>query len=234
MSDDLVTRDVGVVIVAGGSGSRVGGEELKQFRWVAGKPMLLHSVQTFMARADVGMVVVVLPQRYAGDPPPWLFQCDVDRLLVSVGGRTRSESVANGLDDLPDEAQVVLVHDAARPLVGAATIERVVTAVRAGRSVVAALPVVDTLKHVDDDGRIERTVSRESLWRAQTPQGFPRQVIVDAHRRAMADRVSATDDAALLERLGIPVHVVRGSERALKVTEPDDFARVDALYTSDE
>lgn len=234
MSDVSPARDVGVVIVAGGSGSRVGGEELKQFRWVAGKPMLLHSVQTFMARADVGMVVVVLPQRYAGDPPPWLFQCDVDRLLVSVGGRTRSESVANGLDDLPDEAQIVLVHDAARPLVGAATIERVVTAVRAGRSVVAALPVVDTLKQVDDDGRIERTVSRESLWRAQTPQGFPRQVIVDAHRRAMADRVSATDDAALLERLGIPVHVVRGSERALKVTEPDDFARVDALYASDE
>ena len=111
-------RDVGVVIVAGGSGTRVGGEELKQFRWVAGKPMLLHSVQTFMARPDVGMVVVVLPQRYAGDPPPWLFQCDVDRLLVSLGGRTRSESVANGLDDLPDEAQIVLVHDAARPLVG--------------------------------------------------------------------------------------------------------------------
>ncbi|MCY7377725.1 MAG: 2-C-methyl-D-erythritol 4-phosphate cytidylyltransferase [Gemmatimonadaceae bacterium] len=234
MSDVFSTRDVGVVIVAGGSGSRVGGEELKQFRWVAGKPMLLHSVQTFMAREDVGMVVVVLPQRYAGDPPPWLFQCDVDRLLVSVGGRTRSESVANGLDDLPDESQIVLVHDAARPLVGAATIERVVSAVRAGRSVVAALPVVDTLKHGDDDGRIEHTVSRESLWRAQTPQGFPRQVIVDAHRRAMADRVSATDDAALLERLGIPVHVVRGSERALKVTEPDDFARVDALYASDE
>ena len=104
------TRDVGVVIVAGGSGTRVGGMELKQFRWVAGKPMLLHSVQAFMARADVGMVVCVLPQQYAGDPPPWLFQCDVDRLLVSIGGRTRSESVANGLDDLPDDASVVLVH----------------------------------------------------------------------------------------------------------------------------
>lgn len=225
---------MGVVIVAGGSGTRVGGDELKQFRWVAGKPMLLHCVQTFMARTDVAMVVVVLPQRYAGDPPPWLFQCDVDRLLVSLGGRTRSESVANGLDDLPDEAGIVLVHDAARPLVGGATIDRVVAGVRAGRNVVAALPVVDTLKHVDDDGRIVRTVSRERLWRAQTPQGFPRQVIVDAHRRAKAERVSATDDAALLERLGIPVHVVRGSERALKVTEAGDFARVDALFATDE
>ena len=230
----MSARDVGVVIVAGGSGTRVGGDELKQFRWVAGKPMLLHSVQAFMARPDVGMVVVVLPQRYAGDPPPWLFQCDVDRLLVSLGGRTRSESVANGLDDLPDEAQIVLVHDAARPLVGAETIDRVVAAVRDGRSVIAALPVVDTLKEVDEDGRIVRTVSRDALWRAQTPQGFPRQVIVDAHRRAKAERVNATDDAALLERLGLPVHVVRGSERALKVTEASDFARVDALVASDE
>lgn len=227
-------RDVGVVIVAGGSGTRVGGEELKQFRWVAGKPMLLHSVQTFMQRSDVGMVVVVLPQRYAGDPPPWLFQCDVDRLLVSIGGRTRSESVANGLDDLPDEAQVVLVHDAARPLVGAETIDRVVAAVREGKSAVAALPVVDTLKEVDDAGRITRTVDREHLWRAQTPQGFPRQVIVEAHRRAQRERVSATDDAGLLERLDLPVYVVRGSERALKVTEAADFARVDLLFASDE
>jgi 2-C-methyl-D-erythritol 4-phosphate cytidylyltransferase len=226
----MSARDVGVVIVAGGSGSRVGGDELKQFRWVAGKPMLLHSVQTFMARPDVGMVVVVLPQRYAGDPPPWLFQCDVDRLLVSIGGRTRSESVANGLDDLPDEAEIVLVHDAARPLVDSATIERVVETVRGGSCAIAALPVVDTLKEVTDDGRVERTVSRERLWRAQTPQGFPRRVIVDAHRRARSERISATDDAALCERLGIPVMVVRGTERAMKVTEEGDFARADALF----
>ena len=226
----MTERDVGVVIVAGGSGTRTGGEELKQFRWVAGKPMLLHSVQTFMARPDVGMVVCVLPQRYAGDPPPWLFQCDVDRLMISLGGRTRSESVANGLDDLPDEAQIVLVHDAARPLVDLATIDRVVESVRAGKSTIAALPVVDTLKEVDGQGEIRRTVDRTALWRAQTPQGFPRQVLVDAHRRATVEHITTTDDAALLEQLGIPVHVVRGNERALKVTEPGDFGRVDALF----
>jgi 2-C-methyl-D-erythritol 4-phosphate cytidylyltransferase len=229
-----VTRDVGVVIVAGGSGSRMGGEELKQFRWVAGKPMLLHSVQTFMAREDVGMVVCVLPQRYAGDPPPWLFQCDVNRLLVSIGGRTRSESVSNGLDDLPDEAQIVLVHDAARPLVDMGMIDRVIEGVRGGTSTIAALPVVDTLKRVNDAGLIEATVSRDSLWRAQTPQGFPRRVLVDAHRRARAERIVATDDAALLEQFGVPVRVVRGAERALKVTEPADFARVDALFPISE
>ena len=226
----MITRDVGVVIVAGGSGSRVGGDELKQFRWIAGKPMLLHSVQTFMARPDVGMVVCVLPQRYAGDPPPWLFQCDVDRLLVSVGGRTRSESVSNGLDDLPDEADVVLVHDAARPFVDAGTIDRVIAGVRAGHATVAALPLVDTLKQVDDALRVEHTVNRDGLWRAQTPQGFPRQMLVNAHRRARADRLSATDDAALCERLGLEVRVVRGSERALKVTEAGDFARAEALF----
>lgn len=223
-------RDVGVVIVAGGTGTRVGGDELKQFRWVAGKPMLLHSVQTFMACSYVGMVVCVLPQRYAGDPPPWLFQCDVDRLLVSVGGRTRSESVANGLDDLPDEADVVLVHDAARPLVDAGTIDRVVAVARTGTGAVAALRVVDTLKQVDDDGMIVRSVSRDGLWRAQTPQGFPRRMLVDAHRRARVERIAATDDASLCERLGLPVAVVQGSERAFKVTDESDFARADALF----
>lgn len=227
-------RDVGVIIVAGGSGSRIGGEELKQFRWVAGKPMLLHSVQAFMARPDVGMVVCVLPQRYAGDPPPWLFQCDVDRLMVSVGGRTRSESVANGLDDLADEAEIVLVHDAARPLVDSATIDRVVSGVRGGTSTIAAMPVVDTLKEVNEDGLIVRTVDRDGVWRAQTPQGFPRRVLVDAHRRASVDHIASSDDAALCERLGIPVRVVRGSERALKVTEPGDFARVDAMFGMQE
>jgi 2-C-methyl-D-erythritol 4-phosphate cytidylyltransferase len=229
ISSASTSRDVGVVIVAGGSGSRVGGVELKQFRWVAGKPMLLHSVQAFMARPDVALVVVVLPRAYAADPPPWLFQCDVDRLLVTEGGGERMESVANGLGDLPTTVNVVLVHDAARPLVDDATIDRVVATARAGTAAIAALPVVDTLKEVDAAGRIVRTVDRTRLWRAQTPQGFPRDVIVEAHVAARRDGATATDDAALCERLGLPVVVVRGSERALKVTEEGDFARAELL-----
>ena len=227
---DPTKRDVGVVIVAGGSGTRTGGSELKQFRWVAGKPALLHSLQTFMARPDVVSVVCVLPRAYAADPPPWIFQCDIDRLMISTGGRTRTESVRNGLEDLPDEASIVLIHDAARPLVGDDTIERVVATVRGGQCAIAALPVVDTLKEVDEHGRIVKTVERERLWRAQTPQGFMRQTIVDAHRDATAQQISATDDAALCERLGIPVAVVRGSERAMKITEEPDFARAEALF----
>lgn len=226
-------RDVGVVIVAGGQGTRTGGAaagaELKQFRWIAGKPMLLHSIHTFMARPDVHTVVVVLPKSHAADPPPWLFQCDVDRLLVSTGGRERAESVANGLEDVPDECAIVLVHDAARPFVPNDVVERVVAAARRGTGALPALPVVDTLKEVDDAGCVTRTVDRARLWRAQTPQGFPRAMIDAAHARARRDGLTATDDAALCERLGYPVVVVPGDERAMKVTEAADFARAEAL-----
>jgi 2-C-methyl-D-erythritol 4-phosphate cytidylyltransferase len=226
----MTARDVGVVIVAGGSGTRVGGRELKQFRWIGGKPMLLHSVQTFMAHPAVVSVVCVLPPALAGDPPPWLFQCDVDRLMISIGGKTRQRSVANGLDDLPDEAGIVLVHDAARPGVTPSMIERVVDAARRDGAAIAALPVADTLKSVNESGAITGTVDRAGLWRAQTPQGFRRDVILRAHREAQAAKVDATDDAALCERIGIPVSVVRGDERAMKVTEESDFARAEALF----
>jgi 2-C-methyl-D-erythritol 4-phosphate cytidylyltransferase len=225
-----VNRDVGVIIVAAGESSRTAGQELKQFRWVAGKPMLLHSLQAFMARPDVVSVVCVLPREYVGDPPPWIFQCDVDRLLLSIGGRTRTESVGNGLEDLPDEASIALVHDAARPLVDDAVVERVVARARTGECAVPALPVVDTIKETDEGKRVLRTVDRTRLWRAQTPQGFPRAVLEHAHREARAADVSATDCAALCERLGITIAIVPGSERTMKVTDEGDFARIEALF----
>jgi 2-C-methyl-D-erythritol 4-phosphate cytidylyltransferase len=230
------TRDVGVVIVAAGESTRTGGaggtdRELKQFRWVGGKPMLLHSLQAFSARPDVVSVVCVIPRAYVGDPPPWIFQCDVDRLLLSIGGRTRTESVRNGLEDLPDDATIVLIHDAARPLVDDAVVDRVVGRARAGECAVPALAVVDTIKEAED-GRVLKTLDRAKLWRAQTPQAFPRGLIERAHREARAGNVSATDDAALCERLGIPVCIVPGSERAMKVTDESDFARVEALLAA--
>jgi 2-C-methyl-D-erythritol 4-phosphate cytidylyltransferase len=218
-----------VVIVAAGSGSRTGSPELKQFRWVAGRPMLLHSVMTFMARPDVASVVCVLPRSHAGDPPPWLFQCDLERLTITVGGRTRFESVVNGLQELPDEVAVTLVHDAARPLVQDDVIDRVIATAREGVGAVAALPVVDTLKEVDEQGRVVRTVERARLWRAQTPQGFPRALLDRAYHDAWAAGADATDDAGVFEAQGLPVVLVRGSERLLKVTEEGDFARAEAL-----
>ena len=176
------------------------------------------------------MVVCVLPRQVAGDPPPWLFQCDTERMLVATGGAVRGESVRNGLEDLPESCRYVLIHDAARPLATSAMIDRVVMEVRRGRGAIAALPVVDTLKRVNESGRIERTVDRAGLWRAQTPQGFPREMILEAHEHALLTGVDATDDAALCEQLGLEVVVVCGSERAMKVTEEADFARADLLY----
>ncbi len=220
---------VGVVIVAAGSGTRVGGSELKQFRWVAGKPMVLHSLQTFQLRPDVALVVVVLPRDFAADPPPWLFQCDIDRMLVSTGGRDRMQSVYNGLEDMPENIETVVIHDAARPLASGTVIDRVIREAQLGHGAIAALPMVDTLKEVDADGRIVRTVDRARLWRAQTPQAFPRAMIDEAHTRARRDRLAATDDAALCEHYGFPVVVVRGSERGMKVTDESDFATAESL-----
>ena len=223
------TATVGVVIVAGGSGSRVGGNELKQFRWVAGKPMLLHSLQTFQLRPDVALVVLVLPRDFAADPPPWIFQCDIERMLVSTGGRDRMQSVYNGLEDMPENIETVVIHDAARPLASGTVIDRVIREARNGHGAIAALPVVDTLKEVDEHGRIVRTVDRTRLWRAQTPQAFPRAMIDEAHTRARRDKLSATDDAALCEHYGFPVVVVRGSERGMKVTDEADFGIAESL-----
>jgi len=224
-----VKADVGVIIVAAGSGTRTGSSELKQFRWVAGKPMLLHSLQTFQSRKDVAMVVCVLPREHVGDPPPWIFQCDADRLLLSVGGRHRTESVANGMEDLPAECEIVIVHDAARPLVSGETISRVIEEARAGNVAVAALPVTDTLKRVDSQNRVVITVERAGLWRAQTPQGFPRKILEQAHRDAREVSRTAHDDAALCEHLNVQIVVVEGSERAAKITTESDFALVEAL-----
>lgn len=224
-----VKQDVGVIIVAGGSGSRTGSDELKQFRWVSGRPALLHSIQAFMARSDVAVVVAVLPKAYAADPPPWIFQCDVDRLLVSTGGRERQQSVCNGLEDMPEEVKIVVVHDAARPLLTDDTIDRVISEARTGVGAVAALPVVDTLKRVGEDGIIIETVSRHMLWRAQTPQAFPREMLERAHLNALRNGVNETDDSALCERLGETVRVVQGSEKAMKITTEADFARAEAM-----
>ncbi|HJU74098.1 MAG TPA: 2-C-methyl-D-erythritol 4-phosphate cytidylyltransferase [Gemmatimonadaceae bacterium] len=229
-----MSADVGVVIVAAGQGTRTGTSELKQFRWVAGKPMLLHSIHAFEKRADVAQIVAVLPRSFAGDPPPWIFQCDIERLLVSTGGNERGDSVWSGIEDLEDDVRIVVVHDAARPLVTDDTIDRVIQAARDGKSAVAALPVSDTLKEVDEEQRVIRTVDRARFWRVQTPQAFPRAIIEEAYQVALRERRYATDDAALVELIGHPVVVVRGAERAMKVTEERDFALLEALASKDQ
>lgn len=225
----MANADVGVIIAAAGSGTRSGSAELKQFRWIAGKPMLLHSLQRFQQRSDVAMVVCVLPKDFVSDPPPWIFQCDTDRLLLAPGGKERTESVASGLEDIPAECGIVVVHDAARPFFTDAMAEGVIAAAREGKCAVPVLPVADTIKRLDTEMRVTETVPRDGAWRVQTPQAFPRAILERAHVAARSERITASDDAALCERLGIECVGVPGDERAMKITTERDFALAEAL-----
>jgi len=222
-------RDVGVILVAAGSGSRIGGVP-KQYRPIAGVPMLLRALRPFTAHREVAHVVVVLPAGQVAHPPEFLAQIAGGSLTLVEGGAERSHSVAAGLAALNADCAVVLVHDAARPFVQPETIDAVVKVVRGGVAAVAALPITDTVKEVapDDPRRVVRTVPRDRLWRAQTPQGFPRTLLVEAHERAQRAGLTATDDAALVERLGATVVVVPDSPRNIKITTAEDLAWADA------
>jgi 2-C-methyl-D-erythritol 4-phosphate cytidylyltransferase len=222
-------RDVGAILVAAGAGSRIGGLP-KQYRPIAGVPMLLRALRPFTAHREVAHVVLVLPPGDAARPPEFLAGLAGDTLALVDGGGERRESVAAGLAALNPDCTVVLVHDAARPFVDPAVIDAVIREVRTGVAAIAAVPVTDTVKEVaaDDDRRVTRTVARDRLWRAQTPQGFPRALLVEAHDRAQRAGVTATDDAALVERLGATVVVVPDSPRNVKITTPDDLAWADA------
>lgn len=221
--------------MAAGRGTRLRGETPKQYRPIAGVPMVLRALRPFAAHPDVARVVLVLPAEDAVAPPAFLRELAGARLVVVAGGAERADSVGAGLAALGAECTTVLVHDAARPFVERAVIDAVIAHARAGEGAVAAVRVSDTLKEAapDDPTRVGRTVPRDGLWRAQTPQGFPRAVLERAHAEARAGvGVSvglATDDAALVERTGVPIRLVPDSPRNLKVTTADDLAIAELL-----
>jgi 2-C-methyl-D-erythritol 4-phosphate cytidylyltransferase len=220
---------VGVVVVAAGAGVRAGPGEPKQFRPILGVPMLLRALRPFTSHPQVTHVVVALPPEYAKRPPEWLGKLRGDRLALVPGGAARADSVRAGLRALPREATVVLVHDAARPFVGRETIDAVIDLARGGVGAIAAVPVGDTVKEVVEERRITKTVPRDRLWRAQTPQGFPRAMIDQAYTGLRGDGPAPTDDAEVCERAGFPVDVVPDSAHNLKVTTADDFRIAEAL-----
>lgn len=219
---------VGVVVPAAGSGRRMGGVK-KPFLELAGVPVLARALAPFLADERVVAVVVALAAEDVGDPPEWLMALD-PRIGVTSGGATRTESVRRGVAALPANIDVIAVHDAARPFVTADVVDRCVEVALRGEGAVAGTRAVDTLKRVDDDGRIVETPPRASMWQAQTPQVFPAAVL----RRAYADPgVEGTDDAALVEALGVPVRMVDAGTRNFKVTRPDDL-RVAAAILEEE
>jgi 2-C-methyl-D-erythritol 4-phosphate cytidylyltransferase len=219
-------RRIAVVIPAGGTGLRMGGVS-KPLLELSGHSLLERSIQPFLDRTDVHWIVIAMTADLAAAPPHWLMS---DRRVdIVAGGAERGDSVRNALAAVPIEAEIILVHDAARPLVSADVIERCIVAAAGGRSAIAAVPVVDTIKEVDEGGRVVSTPDRRTLWAAQTPQAFPAEVLRNAHSRAAADRISTTDDAALVARYGGTVIVVEGAPENLKITTQSDLAVAEAL-----
>ncbi len=198
--------------------------------------MLVHAVRALATARSVDLVVVAAPEDGVGDVVALLAEHNlldaspgVAPSMVVSGGETRQDSVARALVSLPSDVDVVLVHDAARPLVPSTLIDAVAAAVRAGAdAVVPGIPVADTIKAVDADGGVVATLDRGSLRAIQTPQGFRRTVLSSAHAASDPD-APATDDAGLVEALGVEVLVVPGDEEAFKVTRPIDLVLAEAV-----
>jgi 2-C-methyl-D-erythritol 4-phosphate cytidylyltransferase len=219
-------RDVGVILVAGGKGQRAGGSVSKQFQPIAGQPMLLRALRPFSSHPDVCHIVVVLPAAALVAPPEWLAALAGDLVTLVTGGTERMDSVENGLFQLRPDCAIALSHDAARPFVSREVIDAVIARARQGESAIAARPVNDTLKseRAEEGVRvIGATIPREGVWRAQTPQGFPRAALETAFQQARKRGFRATDEAALVEQVGGRIHLVPDTIWNLKVTTPDDL-----------
>jgi 2-C-methyl-D-erythritol 4-phosphate cytidylyltransferase/2-C-methyl-D-erythritol 2,4-cyclodiphosphate synthase len=215
---------VTAIIAAGGRGVRFGGARPKQLSLLAGRPMLQHSVEAFLDSSAISDVIVALPDELAADPPGYLKNARKP-LQVVAGGARRQDSVARAFARVSRHAEVVVIHDAARPLVSDAVIRRTIDAAASGGAAIAAIRAHDTVKRAGPDGVITATLPREEIFLAQTPQAFRLSVLRDA--LAIAD--DATDEAALAERAGHRVRVVDGDPRNLKVTTSDDLAMAERL-----
>ncbi|MFF8680010.1 2-C-methyl-D-erythritol 4-phosphate cytidylyltransferase [Streptomyces sp. NPDC015237] len=235
-ADDRANARTAAVIPAAGRGVRLGPGAPKALRALGGTPMLIHAVRAMAASRGVSLVVVVAPPDGAAEVRSLL---DAHALpertdfLVVPGGETRQESVRLGLDALPTEYGIVLVHDAARPLVPVDTVDAVIEAVREGApAVVPAVPLADTVKQVEPaevpgvPEPVVATPERALLRAVQTPQGFDRETLVRAHATVTDD---VTDDASMVERMGPAVVVVPGHEEAFKVTRPLDLVLAEAV-----
>ena len=221
-----------VILPAAGIGTRMAatsGVAPKQFLSLAGVPVLIHALRAFLAVPRVTAISVAVRDSEQERMGELLAQHGlVERIAVVTGGDARQRSVANALAALPSESEddIVLVHDAVRPLIDPATIERTLDAITRHGAAIVGMPAVDTIKQVErtaDGALITATIPRELIVHAQTPQGALVPLMRRAFAEAEADEFTGTDEASLLERAGIPVHVVPGSARNLKVTQPGDL-----------
>lgn len=214
----------GVVIVAAGSGKRMGAGRNKLWLNIDGKSIMAHTVERFAAHPEVEEVVLVVSEVDQTEVMAWLAALPYrERVTLALGGAERQDSVRAGLAALSDRCTHVLVHDAARPFVTDRQISEIIARVQKDDAVIMAVPVKDTIKVVSRTGIVETTPDRESLWAVQTPQAFRLSLLREAHQQAFRQQKRATDCAALVEWLGYPVKIMSGSYENIKITTPDDI-----------
>jgi 2-C-methyl-D-erythritol 4-phosphate cytidylyltransferase/2-C-methyl-D-erythritol 2,4-cyclodiphosphate synthase len=211
------------IIPAAGSGTRMGLDHPKQYHRLAGAPILIHTIQAFVATPSINRIVVVVPPDFTAETRRLFTEYNLTdtAITVTAGGRRRQDSVLAGMKCLTDETEIVLVHDGARPLVTPDLIQRCLEAAWQHGAAIAAIPVKDTLKRSREDQTIETTVDRHDLWQAQTPQAARLSLLKQAY--AAFNDQDVTDEAALLELAGIAVTLIEGSETNIKITRPDDL-----------
>jgi len=218
-----------VILPAAGRSTRFGGGELKKvYVPLLGQPVWLHSARRFAARPDVSDVVIVISpddERYFREQ--FAEACQELNIQIVLGGDSRTDSIANGIDALTTDSEFIAIHDAARPGVDEAMIDAVFNSAAGSGAAILAIQVPGTLKRVSIEGKIIETVPREGIWEAQTPQVFRRPLILEAYEKFRHE--PATDDASLVERLKHPVSVVRGGMKNLKITTKDDLAVAERL-----
>lgn len=221
---------VSAILAAGGRGARFGAHRPKQLLLLGGRPILQRSIEAFVRSAAIHDIVVALPPEIMASPPDYL-SSSAKRIDLVAGGERRQDSVANAFARVAARADVVVVHDAARPLVSGDLIRRTVEAAARDGAAIAALPARDTVKRSDAQQLVAATLSRDEIYLAQTPQAFRTNVLRDALALGSA-LVDATDEAMLAESAGHRVRLVDGDPRNLKITTPDDLTMAEALIRS--
>lgn len=223
---------ISVIIPAAGQGKRFGAGKNKAFVLLAGRTILERIVTAFSDLPEIGeIVIVVAPDEVDEIKRQVKFYLRQDIIQVVAGGSERQYSVENALAAVSDNAEIVLVHDGARPLISRRVICRVIKAVRDNSAAIVAVPVKDTIKVVDSGGFVASTPVRSELWAVQTPQGFERELLIRAYRKAREDNFLGTDDSSLVERLGIPVKIVTGEYENIKITTPEDLPIAKMILT---
>ncbi len=213
---------------------RLGSGVPKAFVKLGGRAMLSYSLGAVAQVNSIGEVVITVPDGFESAARAEAAAAGLGvPVKITPGGVERQDSVRIALALTSSESELVIVHDAARPLATPTIFEACLRAAARAGGAIAAIPVADTLKRVAGGGNaIAATVARAGLWQAQTPQAFRRELLVAAHRRAVSERVVATDDADLVERTGVRVEVVEGSTANLKITTPSDLAIVEAIVAA--